>query len=133
MFICWIKNVSGRLKSDYSISTGIVYNNYPFPKEPSAKNQKKVEKCAQKVLDVRAEFVESSLADLYDPLTMPPKLVKAHQGLDKAVDLCYRPQVFPNESSRIEFLFDLYHQYVTPLLETEKQKQKRVRKTKRKR
>lgn len=133
MHMTWVKYVCGRLKSDFRYSSSVVYNNYPFPKEPSTKNQKKVEKCAQKVLDVRAEFAESSLADLYDPLTMPPKLVKAHQALDKAVDLCYRPQVFPNESSRIEFLFDLYHQYVTPLLETEKQKQKRVRKTKRKR
>ena len=133
MHMTWVKYVCGRLKSDFRYSSSVVYNNYPFPKEPSAKNQNKVEKCAQKVLDVRAEFAESSLADLYDPLTMPPKLVKAHQALDKAVDLCYRPQAFPNESSRIEFLFDLYHQYVTPLLETEKQKQKRVRKTKRKR
>ena len=65
----------------------------------------------------RAEFSDSSLADLYDPLTMPPKLVKAHQALDKAVDLCYRPQAFPNETARIEFLFDLYNEYTQPLLE----------------
>ena len=61
------------------------------------------------------------MADLYDPLTMPPKLVKAHQELDKAVDLCYRPQAFTNESARIEYLFDLYNQYTAPLL-SEKRK-----------
>ena len=56
-----------------------------------------------------------SLADLYDPLTMPPDLVKAHQALDKAVDLCYRPQPFPNETKRIEFLFELYDKYTAGL------------------
>jgi type I restriction-modification system DNA methylase subunit len=116
MFMTWIKNISGRLKSDYSISTGIVYNNYPWPKEPSEKNKKQVELKAQQVLDVRAEFPESSLADLYDPLTMPPKLMKAHQELDRAVDLCYRPQPFQNETARIEFLFELYNEYTMPLM-----------------
>ncbi len=87
-----------------------------FYKDPSEKNKKAVEQKAQKVLDVRAEFPDSSLADLYDPLTMPPKLVKAHHELDKAVDLCYRPQAFPNEAARIEYLFDLYNEYTMPLL-----------------
>lgn len=72
----------------------------------------------------RAEFPESSLADVYDPLTMPPKLVKAHQVLDKAVDLCYRPQAFAHERARIEYLFDLYQQYTKPLLPTDKKKKK---------
>ena len=65
------------------------------------------------MLDVRTEFPESSLADLYNPLTMPPKLVKAHQELDKAVDLCYRPQAFASENVRIEYLFDLYNEYIS--------------------
>jgi hypothetical protein len=119
-FITWIKFVSGRLKSDYSISTGIIYNNFPWPKEPSEKNKAKVEDLAQKVLDVRAEFPNSSLADLYDPLTMPPKLVKAHKDLDKAVDLCYRPQPFPTEMSRIEYLFYLYQQYTEGIFARER-------------
>lgn len=110
----WIKKISGRLKSDISYSPA-VYNNYPWPKEPSEKNKKSVEEKAQKVLDVRAEFPDSSLADLYDPLTMPPKLVKAHQALDKAVDLCYRPQAFNTESTRIEYLFNLYAEYIASL------------------
>jgi hypothetical protein len=94
----------------------LVYNNYPWPNEPSVKNKEKVEEKAKKVLDVRAEFSDSSLADLYHPLTMPPKLAKAHQELDKAVDLCYRSQAFASENARIEFLFDLYNQYTEPLL-----------------
>ncbi len=115
MHMTWVKYTCGRLKSDFRYSKDLVYNNYPWPKEPSDKNKKAVEIKAQKILDVRAEFPESSLADLYDPLTMPPKLVKAHQELDKAVDLCYRPQAFSNEMTRIEFLFDLYNDYTAPL------------------
>jgi hypothetical protein len=55
---------------------------------------------------------------------MPPKLVKAHQELDKAVDLCYRPQAFTNETTRIEYLFDLYNQYTAPLLNVKKTKKR---------
>jgi hypothetical protein len=72
------------------------------------------------VLDARALYPNSSLADLYDPNTMPPPLVKAHQALDKAVDLCYRPQPFPNETKRIEYLFELYDQYTAGLFKEEK-------------
>ena len=103
----------------------MVYNNYPWPKDPSKKNKKKVEDKAHAVLDARAHFPESSLADLYDPLTMPPVLVKAHQELDKAVDLCYRPQPFKTETARIEYLFDLYNEYVAPLLKVGKKKKVR--------
>ena len=103
----------------------LVYNNYPWPKDPSKKNKAAVEAKAQKVLAVREEFPDSSLADLYDPLTMPPKLVKAHQELDKAVDLCYRPQAFTNEMARVEFLFDLYNDYTMPLLKKGKKTKKK--------
>jgi hypothetical protein len=124
MHMTWVKYTCGRLKSDFRYSKDLVYNNYPWVKEISEKNQKKVEEKAQKVLDVRAEFTESSLADLYHPLTMPPQLAKAHQELDKAVDLCYRPQAFTNENARVEFLFDLYNQYTAPLLTKKKTKKK---------
>ncbi|SMD34013.1 Type II restriction/modification system, DNA methylase subunit YeeA [Reichenbachiella faecimaris] len=124
MHMIWVRNVCGRLKSDFRYSNTIVYNNYPWPKDPSAKNKKKVEACAQAVLDARASFPKSSLADLYDPLTMPPVLVKAHQALDKAVDLCYRPQAFVDETARIEYLFDLYSEYTAPLFKPEKKKAK---------
>ena len=123
MHMTWVKYICGRFKSDFRY-TNLVYNNYPWPKNPSAKNKKKVEDKAQEVLDVRAEFPDSSLADLYDPLTMPPKLVKAHNELDKAVDLCYRPQPFTSESVRIEYLFELYNEYTQPLMKVVKRRKK---------
>lgn len=120
MHMAWVKTVCGRLKSDFRYSIDIVYNNYPFPLKPSSKNRANVELKAQTVLDVRAQFPESSLADLYDPLTMPSKLIEAHQELNNSVDLCYRPQAFSNENARIEYLFKLYNQYSKSLLEDKK-------------
>ncbi len=114
----------GRLESRFRYSNDIVYNNFLWPENPTNKQIKLVEEKAQKVLDTRKEFPNSSLADLYDPLTMPPALVKAHQELDKAVDLCYRPQPFPNETKRIEFLFELYEKYTQPLMAKTKSKKK---------
>ena len=125
MHMAWIKQVCGRLESRFRYSNDIVYNNFPWPENLTGKQIKTVEEKAQKVLDVRKEFPKSSLADLYDPLTMPPVLVKAHQDLDKAVDLCYRPQPFPNETKRIEFLFELYEKYTRPLLVEKKRKKKK--------
>jgi hypothetical protein len=111
MHMSWVRQVCGRLESRYRYSKDLVYNNYPWPKEPSPKNKEKVIECAKKILEVRNQFPGNTLADLYDPLTMPPALTKAHQDLDKAVDLCYRPQAFPDETTRIQFLFDLYGEY----------------------
>ena len=130
MHMTWVKYICGRLKSDFRYSKNIVYNNFPWPKNPTLKNKNKVKTCAQNVLDVRAKFPESSLADLYHPLTMPPELVKAHQALDKATDLCYRKRAFPNEMARIEFLFELYNEYAQPLLAATK-KTKKAKKKKR--
>lgn len=124
MHMAWVKYVCGRLKSDYRYSNSIVYNNYPWPENPSPKQMQTVEAAAQAVLDVRATFPDSSLADLYDPLTMPPTLAKAHTALDKAVDLCYRPQPFPNEAKRMEFLFELYDKYTAGMFAGEKGKKK---------
>ncbi|MFM7352062.1 MAG: class I SAM-dependent DNA methyltransferase, partial [Microcystis aeruginosa] len=122
MQMAWVKYVCGRLKSDYRYSNTIVYNNYPFPENITDKQKQTVETCAQAVLDTRSKYPDSSLADLYDPLTMPPDLLKAHQKLDKAVDLCYRPQPFTSELNRIEYLFELYEKLTAPLLPTSKQK-----------
>jgi hypothetical protein len=122
MHMTWMKYVCGRLESRFSYSNTIVYNNYPFPENASDKQKQKVETAAQTVLDTRAKYPDSSLADLYDPLTMPPDLVKAHKALDKAVDLCYRPQPFVSELNRIEYLFSLYEALSTPLLKVEKKK-----------
>ncbi len=118
----WMRYTCGRMKSDYSYSNTIVYNNFPWPENPTDKQKEAIEKAAQEVLDARLQFPNSSLADLYDPNTMPPILVKAHQHLDKAVDLCYRPQPFINEAKRIEFLFELYDKYTAGLFVKEKKK-----------
>ncbi|MCK9613282.1 MAG: N-6 DNA methylase [Bacteroidales bacterium] len=127
MHMAWVKYICGRLKSDFRYSKDIVYNNFPWPENPTDKQKEAIEKAAQKVLDTRAEFPNSSLADLYDPLTMPPALIKAHNELDKAVDLCYRPQPFINETKRIEFLFELYEKYTAGIFAPDK---KTKRKTK---
>ena len=118
----WVKNMCGRIKSDYRYSNELVYNNYPFPENPNDKQVKAIETAAQNVLDTRLQFPNSSLADLYDPLTMPPTLVKAHNELDKAVDLAYRPQAFTSEANRMEFLFGLYEKYTADLFTKEKPK-----------
>ena len=83
-----MRTVAGRLKSDYSYSNTIVYNNFPWP-TPTEAQKAKIEKTAQAILDARALYPDSSLADLYDELTMPPELRKAHQANDKAVMEAY--------------------------------------------
>lgn len=120
MHMAWVKSVCGRLESRYRYSKDIVYNNYPWPDNPNEKQIKAIEEAAQKVLDARQQFPNSSLADLYDPLTMPPALIKAHNELDKAVDLAYRPQPFESEAKRMEFLFELYERYTAGLFAKEK-------------
>ena len=115
LHMSWVKYTCGRLKSDYRYSKDIVYNNYPFPKDVSDKNRKQVEEKAQNILDIRAEYKDSSLADLYNPLAMPAKLKKAHQALDKAVDKCYTTKIFKNNKERIEFLFELYEEYLSEI------------------
>jgi hypothetical protein len=111
----WMRFTCGRLESRYRYSNTIVYNNYPWPDEPTDKQRAAIEAAAQAVLDARAQFPQSSLADLYDPLTMPPALVKAHQVLDRAVDACYRKAAFTSDAQRVEFLFERYQQ-LTSLL-----------------
>jgi hypothetical protein len=120
--MAWVKNICGRLKSDYRYSKDIVYNNYPWPENPNEKQVLAIEEKAQKVLDARLQFPKSSLADLYHPLTMPPALVKAHNELDKAVELAYRPQSFTSEANRMEFLFELYEKYTADMFSKEKVK-----------
>lgn len=82
--MAWVRAVCGRLKSDYRYSKDIVYNNFPWP-APTEQQKAKIEQTAQAILDARALYPDSSLADLYDELTMPPELRKAHQANDRAV------------------------------------------------
>jgi hypothetical protein len=125
----WMRCVAGRMKSDYQYSNGIVYNNFPWPQSATKAQKLAVEKAAQAVLDARAQFPDSTLADLYDPVAMPPALAKAHTELDYTVDRCYRKEEFLSDRARVEFLFNLYEQLTAPLLPTSKRKSKRKRST----
>lgn len=126
MHNAWMRTVCGRLESRYRYSVGIVYNNFPWPEIPPSPPLAKgggaqrggisaIETAAQAVLDARAQFPGSTLADLYDPLTMPPELVHAHQRLDRAVDAAYGKKSFASEAERVAFLFERY-QALTSLL-----------------
>lgn len=125
MHMAWIKYTCGRLKSDYRYSNTIVYNNYPWPENPTEKQIKAIEEKAQNILNVRNEFPKSSLANLYDADDLYPKLIKAHNELDKVVDSAYRPQPFTTEAKRMEFLFELYEKYTADLFTKEKTKKKK--------
>jgi hypothetical protein len=115
MHMAWVRSVCGRLKSDYRYSAGIVYNNLPWPDEATDKQRDNIEETAQAVLDVRTKYPASSLADLYDPVTMPPELVKAHHRLDAAVDAAYSKKKFSGDSDRVVLLFELYQKIISPL------------------
>ena len=173
MHMAWARYVCGRLKSDFRYSSGLVYNNYPWPQTPTKEQKAAVEKAAQAVLNVRAQFMgsapapgavadalvgnpegattspragkqsarartatagaavlpktNSTLADLYDPVAMPPALAKAHAELDRAVDRCYRKEPFASDRARVEYLFQLYEQLTAPLLPADsKSRRKRI-------
>lgn len=127
MHMAWMRAVAGRMKSDYQYSAGIVYNNFPWPDSSSDKHRAAIEQTAQTVLDARAAFPDSTLADLYDPTTMPPALVKAHQALDRAVDAAYGKRVFKTDAERVAYLFERYQQ-LTSLLPAAKAKPPHKRK-----
>ncbi len=115
MHMGWVRSVCGRLESRYRYSAGIVYNNFPWPDEATDKQRHNIEEVAQAVLDARAKHQASSLADLYDPVAMPPEMVKAHHRLDAAVDEAYSKKKFSGDSDRIAFLFELYQKIISPL------------------
>ncbi len=145
MHMAWMRQTAGRLESRYQYSGSMVYNTFPWP-ECSDAQHGKIEAAAQAVLDARAQFMHpspalsgtlsplagrgqgegrASLADLYDPLTMPPALVKAHQALDRAVDACYRKAAFSSDAQRVEFLFERYQQLTSLLPATKAAKAKK--------
>lgn len=107
MHMAWLRHIGGRLKSDYRYSIGLVYNSFPWP-EASAAQRAKVERLAQAVLDARVASPHATLADLYDPDTMPPALRRAHAALDAAVDRLYRQAAFDSDRARVEHLFQRY-------------------------
>ncbi|MBQ7057415.1 MAG: methylase [Bacteroidaceae bacterium] len=106
--MAWMRQVCGRLKSDYRYSKDVVYNNFPWP-EVTADQKSKIEQTAQGILDARALYTDSSLADLYDELTMPAELRKAHQANDRAVMQAYGFDVKTmTESQCVAELFRMY-------------------------
>ena len=105
--MAWMRAVCGRLKSDYSYSNTIVYNNFPWP-TPTPEQKEKIEQTAQEILDARALYPDSSLADLYDPLTMPLELRKAHDRNNVAVMKAYG---FPTSMSEAECVAELMKMY----------------------
>ncbi|MCI0360289.1 MAG: hypothetical protein L0211_17570 [Planctomycetaceae bacterium] len=143
MHMAWVRQVCGRLKSDFRYSNQIVYNNFPWPQEPDDTAVARVADAAQGVLDARRECGDgrhgylpvkkkdagASLADLYDPLTMPAPLAKAHAVLDRAVDRCYRSAPFQSDRERVEHLFALYEKLTAPLLPAAPKSRKRTRQT----
>ncbi len=127
MHMAWMRAITGRMKSDYMYSVGVVYNTFPWP-EASDVQKQKVRDLAQAVLDARALFPGATLADLYDPDLMKPELRRAHRALDAAVDKLYRGAAFAGDRDRVEHLFGLYEKLSSPLTAGPKGKKARAKK-----
>ena len=114
--MAWVRTVCGRIKSDYRYSNDVVYNNFPWP-TPTEQQKAKIEQTAQAILDARALYPDCSLADLYDELTMPPELRKAHQDNDRAVMDAYGftkgTAARTSESACVAELMKLYQKMVS--------------------
>lgn len=116
MHMAWMRAVCGRLESRYQYSAGIVYNNFPWP-EPNLKQRQAIEAAASKILHARALQGDSTLAELYNPLTMPAALLDAHRALDRAVDAAFGRRMYASESDRVAFLLQRYEE-LTSILPT---------------
>ena len=127
MHMAWMRAVCGRMKSDYSYSNSIVYNNFVWTGELTEIQINKITETAQAILDARNIYPNATLADLYDPLTMPVELVKAHQANNKAVDEAYGYKGGDDDASRVAFLFKRYEE-LTSLLPATVVKKKRAKK-----
>ena len=127
MHMAWMRAVTGRMKSDYMYSVGVVYNTFPTPPgfNDKAVDHSRLEELVLAVLDARAVHSDATLADLYDPDLMPTDLRRAHQALDRAVDRLYRKKRFESERERVEFLFALYERMEAPLAARSANKGKR--------
>jgi hypothetical protein len=126
MHMAWMRAITGRMKSDYMYSVGVVYNTFPWP-DLDDHAKAKLDALGQAILDARASFPEATLADLYDPDTMPPALRKAHRDNDRAVDRLYRKEAFGSDRERVEHLFMLYERLKNPIIAATKDKPKRGR------
>lgn len=132
MHMAWLSDIGGRLESRFQYGIGVVYNTFPWPDATRAQRAK-VKALAQAVLDARAlpKNATSSLADLYDPDSMPAELRKAHRDLDLAVDKLYRSRAFASDRERVEHLFPLYEALVQPTAAAPKANRRTVRRVSR--
>jgi hypothetical protein len=131
MHMSWVATVCGRLKSDYRYSNKLVYNNFPWPSDDIEERRRNaVRNAARAVLEARRPFLRpegtNSLADLYDPLAMPPVLVRAHEELDRAVDRCYRGEAFRSNRERVEHLFAGFERLTAPLIPERARRRRRA-------
>lgn len=114
MHMAWMRQTAGRLESRYQYSGSMVYNTFPWPQQLTDAQRSAIETCAHGVLDARAAHPGATLTDLYDPDTMPPNLVAAHQALDRAVDAAYGKdggsRAYAGDAERVAFLFRRYAQ-----------------------
>lgn len=122
MHMIWTFNFCGRLESRVRYSSNIIYNNFPWPNNISEKDIKDIEVKTKNIIDVRNQFQESSLADLYSPTAMPPTLIKAHKDLDKVVDSAYNIKTYISNEKRMEVLFKIYESYNSDLFSKVKNK-----------
>lgn len=109
MHMVWVRNVGGKLKTDYRYSKDICYNTFPFP-DITTKQKENLNLYVFAILDERAKHPSKTMAQLYNPTTMPKGLLQAHQELDTAIEQCYRLQPFKNDTERLEYLFKLYEE-----------------------
>lgn len=106
--MAWTRAVCGRMKSDYSYSITIVYNNFPFPSQPTQSAEEELNRLSKRILEARSSRIGATLADLYDPLTMPADLLEAHKQIDAAVDKLYGYKGSNDDTERVAFVFGLY-------------------------
>ena len=127
MSMAWVKTVCGRIKSDFRYSNTIVYNNFPWPLDVDEEIINRCNTSASAIIKARLSHPDSNLASLYDPISMPLDLLKAHESNDKAVDKAYGYKGKDDDASRVAFLFKLYEEQ-TSLLPTTDTKTKRIKK-----
>jgi len=109
MHMIWVRNVGGKLKTDYRYSAKLCYNTFPFP-DITTKQKENLNLYVFAILDERAKHPSKTMAWLYNPSTMPKGLLQAHQELDLAIEQCYRLQPFKNDTERLEYLFKMYEE-----------------------
>jgi hypothetical protein len=124
MHYVWTHTISGRLKTDVNYSVSLTYNNFPFP-DISIKQKENLNLYVFAILDERANYPEKTMAQLYDPYTMPKGLKQAHKELDEAIEKCYRLQPFTSDTERLEYLFKMYEDMVKKDTLFAKKKKKR--------